>query len=76
MMELFKYNNKEHLIELARRIRQEPLNNTEYMMEFFDDFFMKANAAKLYVNACLQNMFDAFKVSRKRSIREKLFFTT
>lgn len=76
MMELFKYNNKEHLIELARRIRQEPLNDTEYMMEFFDDFFMKANAAKLYVNACLQNMFDAFKVSRKRSIREKLFFTT
>ena len=76
MMELFKYNNKEHLIELARRIRQEPLNKSEYMMEFFNGFFMKDIAAKLYVNACLQNMFDAFKVSKKANIREKLFFTT
>lgn len=75
-MELFQFDNRDHLIELARRIRQESTNKEELMMEFYDGFYMKGNASKLYVNACLQHMFDAFKVTRDKNIRRSLFFTT
>ena len=75
-MELFKFDNKEHLIELARRIRQDATNKEDLMMEFFDGFYIKGNASKVFVNACLQLMFDSYKVSREKDIRKDLFFTT
>ena len=75
-MELFKFDNKEHLIELARRIRQDATNKEDLMMEFFDGFYIKGNASKIFVNACLQLMFDSYKVSREKDIRKDLFFTT
>ena len=71
-MELFQFDNREHLIELARRIRQESTNKEELMMEFFDDFYMKGNASKLYVNACLQHMFDAFRVTRNKECQKSI----
>lgn len=75
-MELFKFDNKDHLIELSRRIRQDATNKEDLMMEFFDGFYMKGNASKLFVNACLQVMFDSYKVTREKDIRRDLFFTT
>ena len=75
-MELFKFDNKEHLIELARRIRQDATNKEDLMMEFFDGFYIKGNTSKIFVNACLQLMFDSYKVSREKEIRKDLFFTT